>query len=67
MFSQPDAFELVPGLKEDNQEGIGVSKKKAQLETGVKAALQSMVKDGTYLQILDKYGNGTEALGASTP
>jgi polar amino acid transport system substrate-binding protein len=55
----PDEFELVANLTLDPvKEGISVIKGSSgptQLETAVKAALQSMIDDGTYLQILTKY------------
>jgi polar amino acid transport system substrate-binding protein len=43
-------------ILDDVKEGISVSKDKAGLETGVKAALQSMLDDGSYVKILTKYG-----------
>jgi polar amino acid transport system substrate-binding protein len=36
--------------------GIGVPKDDAQLRDALQAALQALIDDGTYLQILDKYG-----------
>ena len=55
----PDQFEVVPNLTLDLiKEGISVAKGTSgptQLETAVKAALQSMIDDGTYLKILTKY------------
>jgi polar amino acid transport system substrate-binding protein len=60
---QPTLFELVPGLVlDDVTEGISVSKDKPALEAGVKAALQSMIDDGTYLTILKKYGVQDDAV-----
>lgn len=55
----PDQFELVAGVTLDPiKEGISVGKGTSgptQLEISVKAALQSMIDDGTYLKILTKY------------
>jgi polar amino acid transport system substrate-binding protein len=56
-IQKPDLFELVNGLiLDDVKEGISVSKDKAGLQAAVKAALQSMLDDGTYVKILTKYG-----------
>jgi polar amino acid transport system substrate-binding protein len=55
----PDQFDLVPNLTLSLiKEGISVQKGSSgptQIETAVKAALQSMIDDGTYLKILTKY------------
>ena len=54
---QPDMFELAPLNLNPVTQGIAASKdaSKAQLVSGVKTALQSMMDDGSYLQILTKY------------
>jgi polar amino acid transport system substrate-binding protein len=57
VVQQPDLFELVSGLTlDDVKEGISVSKDKTGLSAAVKTALQSMIDDGTYVNILKKYG-----------
>lgn len=58
----PDQFELAPITPLDPaQEGISVPKSTAEsnhqgVEDAVVAALKSMIDDGTYLEILTKYG-----------
>jgi polar amino acid transport system substrate-binding protein len=42
--------------------GIGVPKDDPQLRDALQKALQALMDDGTYLQILDKYGEGSLAL-----
>ncbi len=61
----PDQFELspIPPL-EPALEGISVVKTKTALQDAVKAALVSMIEDGTYLQILKKYGIESGAITA---
>ncbi len=60
---QPDLFQVVPGLiLDDVNEGISVGKANTALEASVKAALQSMIDDGTYLKILTKYGVQADAV-----
>jgi polar amino acid transport system substrate-binding protein len=60
---QPTLFDLVSGLVlDDVKEGISVSKTSTGLEAGVKAALQSMIDDGTYVKILTKYGVQADAV-----
>jgi polar amino acid transport system substrate-binding protein len=63
---QPDQFQLsgVPPLQ-TAKEGISVPKDKTGLRDAVKAALLSMINDGTYLTILKKYGVETGAIQAS--
>ena len=63
---KPDQFQLsgVPPLQ-TAKEGISVPKDKTGLRDAVKAALLSMVNDGTYLTILKKYGVETGAIQAS--
>jgi len=53
---QPDAFELSGITVEEALEGISVPKDKSGLADGVLAALKSMAEDGTYTEILAKYG-----------
>lgn len=60
---QPTLFEVVPGLiLDDVKEGISVGKANTDLEAAVKTALQSMIDDGTYVQILTKYGVQADAV-----
>jgi len=63
---QPDQFELsgVPPLQ-TAKEGISVPKDKTGLRDAVKAALLSMINDGTYMTILKKYGVESGAIQAS--
>jgi polar amino acid transport system substrate-binding protein len=67
----PDQFELVPGLTLSLiKEGISVTKGTSgptQIETAVKAALQSMIDDGTYLKILTKYNVQSGAVTSTNP
>ena len=42
--------------------GIGVPKTDTQLRDAVQKSLQSLIADGTYKQILDKYGEGSLAV-----
>jgi polar amino acid transport system substrate-binding protein len=68
---QPTLFEVVPGLiLDDVNEGISVVKGASgpsPLETAVKTALQSMIDDGTYVQILTKYGVQADAVTSTNP
>ena len=58
VLQQPSAVEVVPGiLLDDVKEGIAVSKARPDVEIGVKLALKTMLRDGTYIQILMKYGD----------
>jgi polar amino acid transport system substrate-binding protein len=60
---QPTLFQVVPDLiLSDVVEGISVGKANTALEASVKAALQSMIVDGTYLKILTKYGVQDDAV-----
>jgi len=53
---QPDQFELSGVTVEIANEGISVPKDKDGLANGVLAALKAMEADGTYKEILSKYG-----------
>ena len=53
---QPDQFELSGVTVEIANEGISVPQGKDGLANGVLAALKSMAEDGTYVDILSKYG-----------
>ena len=61
----PDQFELSGVTLEIANEGISVPKDKAGLADAVKAALLSIMSDGTYTQILTKYGLQDGAVTAS--
>ena len=61
---QPTAFELSGLTLDVSKEGISVTKDHQALRDAVKAALASMMADGTYLEILKKYGQES---GAITP
>jgi polar amino acid transport system substrate-binding protein len=67
----PDQFELVPNLTLSLvKEGISVQKGTSgptQIETAVKAALQSMIDDGAYLKILTKYNVQSGAVTSTNP
>lgn len=65
---QPDLYEVTLNLNPVTQ-GIAVSKdsSKSQLEAGVKAALESMMADGSYLKILSKYNLEAGALTSTNP
>jgi polar amino acid transport system substrate-binding protein len=62
----PDQFQLsgVPPLA-TALEGISIPKDKTGLRDGVKAALLSMINDGTYQNILKKYGVDSGAVTAA--
>ena len=66
---QPDQFELAPLNLNPVTQGIALSKdaSKAQVVAGVKAALQSMMDDGSYLQILTKYNMQSGAITSTNP
>jgi polar amino acid transport system substrate-binding protein len=52
----PESFEL-SGLSLDViKQGIGVPKEKPDLQAQVRRALSSMVRDGTYLSLLEQWG-----------
>lgn len=55
-LQQPEQFELSGVTVEIALEGISVPKDKAELGAAVVTALKSMEADGTYLEILTKYG-----------
>jgi polar amino acid transport system substrate-binding protein len=65
---QPDLYEVTLNLNPVTQ-GIALSKdsSKAKLEAGVKAALESMMADGSYLKILSKYNLQAGALASTNP
>jgi polar amino acid transport system substrate-binding protein len=59
VVQHPDAFELSGLTLGVAKEGISVAKDHTDLEAAVRKALSSMVNDGTYLKILQKYGVDT--------
>jgi polar amino acid transport system substrate-binding protein len=62
---QPDKFELSGLTLDQAKEGISVPKDKNALRDAVATALKSMMDDGTYDQILQKYGVQDGALKSS--
>ena len=60
----PDQFELTGLTLEVAIEGISVDKGHTGLRDAVKTALLSMISDGTYTQILTKWGVQDSALTA---
>jgi polar amino acid transport system substrate-binding protein len=53
---QPGKFYKIGDLFEPGYYGIAFAKESTQLRDAVKAAMDSMKADGTYLAILDRYG-----------
>ena len=45
--------------------GAGIPKTDPQLRDAVQKALQSLIADGTYLQILNKYGESSLAVSSA--
>jgi polar amino acid transport system substrate-binding protein len=62
---QPDKFELSGLTLDVAKEGISVPKDKNELRDAVATALKSMMDDGTYDKILEKYGVGDGGLKSS--
>ena len=62
---QPEQFELSGLTLDVAKEGISVPKDKNDLRDAVATALKSIMADGTYEQILDKYGLADGALESS--
>ena len=68
VFGQPDQLQVVPGFfLDDATEGIGVLHSKNVIRDAVAKSLQSMMDDGTYLQILQKYGIEAGAVASTVP
>ena len=64
-FGQPDQLTVAPGLVlDDAMQAMSLWKDKADLYQGVWNALESMIQDGTYLEILKKYGADSGAITA---
>jgi polar amino acid transport system substrate-binding protein len=60
-------FEMVAGLTlERAPEGISVGKNNNGLRDAVKAAVQQMMDDGTYLKILTKWGVQSGAIASAS-
>jgi polar amino acid transport system substrate-binding protein len=56
-------YEIVPNVNLDrNVEGISVTKNHTGLRDAVKKAFQSMIDDGTYMNILNKWGIASGAV-----
>ena len=49
-------FEVLPGVYDDVFAGFVFSKSETQLRDAIQVTLQSMIDDGKYLEILNKYG-----------
>ena len=64
---QPDLFELAPVLLSPVKQGISVGKDKTAVSSAVKTALKSMIDDGSYAQILKKYGLTANAVASTNP
>lgn len=61
-------FELVAGLSlEKAPEGISVGLNHTGLQASIKAALDAMIADGSYLQILTKWGIESGAVTSTNP
>jgi polar amino acid transport system substrate-binding protein len=56
VVQHPDSFELSGLTLGVAKEGIAISRDHPELKAAVQRALSSMVNDGTYLTILQKYG-----------
>ncbi|MCY1234309.1 Bacterial extracellular solute-binding protein, family 3 [compost metagenome] len=56
MKQEPDKFYQIGEVGDVNHYGIAFAKANAQLRDAVKGALDAMKADGTYAQILDRYG-----------
>ncbi len=56
VVQRPEAFELSGLTLGVTKEGISISKDHPELKAAVQKALSSMLRDGTYLAILQKYG-----------
>ena len=69
VLQQPTIYEAAPMNLSPVTQGIALSNdtSKAPLVAGVKAALQSMMDDGTYLKILTKYSLQTGAIASTNP
>lgn len=63
---QPGKFYQIGELQEPGHYGIAFAKDSAQLRDAVKAAMDSMKADGTYVAILDRYGLKQAAVDAFT-
>jgi polar amino acid transport system substrate-binding protein len=59
------AFELSPLTLERGTEGISVTKNHTGLRDAIKAALIAMIDDGSYLQVLTKWGVQSGAVTAA--
>jgi polar amino acid transport system substrate-binding protein len=51
-----DKFEVLPGVYDDVFAGFVFSKSETQLRDAIQVTLQSMIDDGKYMEILNKYG-----------
>lgn len=58
-------FQVLPGVYDPVYAGIIFPKKSRQLRNAVRAGLNAVIKDGTYLKIMNKYGVGNNAVKAA--
>lgn len=56
MKQEPDKFHQIGEMGDVNHYGIAFAKANGELRDAVKGALDAMKADGTYAQILDRYG-----------
>lgn len=66
MQGNGSAFEVVGGPLSHQLYGIGFVKGDVQLRDAVQHALQSLIDDGTYGRILDKWGVARAGLKSAT-
>lgn len=64
--TSPETFEVLPGAYASAPLGIGIPKKSTQLRDAILAAVKSMVADGTYGKILNKWGATNVSIGTPT-
>jgi polar amino acid transport system substrate-binding protein len=60
-FGLPEGYYQFGDLLEPNNYGVGVAKDNTELRDAVQATLQSMLDDGAYLAVLEKYNLATAA------
>ena len=62
LAQSPGQFELVGDLMWYAPYGVAISSQRPDMAEAVRAALQSMVEDGTYKEILDRWGSDSLAM-----
>lgn len=60
-----NAFQIVGEQYDAGPFGIAVNKKSTQLRDAIKAAVDAIIKDGSYKKVLDKWGAQTGAIDAA--